>query len=123
MEENKKQVSIELTDEQYAFLTSWQKTHEQELGIEVPLTAMVRKAIDGAMKAQAARSDRSERPPRPERGAPRRDDRPSRPSGRFGDKPGGRSGFGSRPAGRPSMGRGPKFDMLPSRGKSEKKFD
>lgn len=121
--ENTKTVTVELTDEQYTFLTQWQKTHEQELGIEVPLTAMVRKAIDGTMKAQKGREERDSRPPR--RDGPsfgRRDDSRSgpRPGGRFGDKPsfGGRSG-----GGRPSMGRGPKFDMLDSKRKVTRKFE
>ncbi len=101
-----KTISVELTSEQYAFLTKWQKTHEQELGIEIPVGAMVRKAVDAAMKAQNTKEDRP----------PRRDDRPAGRS--FGGKPsfGGRDSaprrsFGDRSGGdRPS--RGPKFNSF-----------
>lgn len=101
-------VSVDLTKEQYAFLTGWQKTHEKELGIEVPIGALVRKTVEAAMNA-------AKREVRPERGG----DKPS-----FGDRgaPRGRPSFGGdarAPRGRPA-GRGPKFDML-SRGK-ERKF-
>ena len=132
MEDNKKIISVELTEEQYKFLTDWQKTHEAELGIEVPLTSMIRKAIDGTMKAQTARAERSDRPSgdrggRPGGGKPGfggdRGGRPSFGGGARGGRPGGRPGFGGGDrGGRPSMGRGPKFDMLPGKGKFEKKF-
>ena len=98
-------VSAELSPEQYAFLTKWQKAHEQELGIEVPIGAMVRKAVDGAMKAQQSKD---ERPPRP--------DRPTGRSSERGDfKSGPRKPFGTRPP----MGRGgPKFDILGTKNKT-----
>lgn len=86
-------ISVELSSEQYAFLTEWQKTHEKELGIEVPVGSMVRKAVDIAMKSERAKKD--ERPART--GGGDRGDRPSRP---FGDrppfKPGMRKPFGDR---------------------------
>lgn len=108
-----KTVSVELTDEHYAFLTNWQKTHEKELGIEVPLSAMVRKAIEGTMKAQAAREDRPARPSFGGDRPPRRDGPSGGPRKSFG---GDRGGF------KPRMpGRGPKFDML-SDMKPRKKF-
>jgi hypothetical protein len=92
-------VSAELSTEQYAFLTNWQKAHEQELGIEVPIGAMVRKAVDIAMKSQ---NKKEERPPRESRES--RDSRPApRPS--FG-APRGKT-FG-----------GPKFSMMGPRSKS-----
>jgi hypothetical protein len=137
--ESVKTVSVELTAEQYAFLTGWQKTHEDELGIEVPIQALVRKAVDGAMKA-AQRPPRADKPGFGARNAGPRRDGPSDRSprtfgGKFGDKPerrsfGDKPSFGAsrggprpggRPAGRPPMGRGPKFDML-SKGKS-RRFD
>lgn len=95
-------VSVDLNAEQHAFLVNWQKTHENELGIEVPLGAMVRKAVDIAMKSQ---NKREERPERSERSS--RDARPPRPS--FGGAP--------RPA-----GRGPKFSMMGPKNKS-RSFD
>ena len=109
-------VSVELSPQQMAFLTAWQKTHEQELGIEVPIGALVRKAVDGAMKS--ARPAKEERPERGDR--PAGDHRPPR-----GDKPAFKSGprksFGApRPGGRgagPSRG-GPKFDMLGAKNKT-----
>jgi hypothetical protein len=114
-----KTVSVELSPEQYAFLAKWQKTHEQELGIEVPIGALVRKAVDVAMKSM---NGKDERPPRGDR--PERPDRPTgrsfdRPAGRFGDRPdfksGARGPFGARPA--PGRG-GPKFDMTGTRHKT-----
>lgn len=113
-------VSVDLSAEQYAFLTKWQKTHEQELGIEVPVGAMVRKAVDIAMKSAQRKEEDKPRDARPPRaggfGDKPRGDRPPR-SGGFGDKPGFKSGprksFGDRPA-----GRGPKFDMTSPRSKS-----
>ena len=91
--ENPNTITVELSAEQIKFLTDWQKTHESELGIEVPIGAMVRKAVDGAMKAAA--KPREDRPPR-------------KP---FGDKPPARGGF--KPA-----GRGPKFSMTGPKNKT-----
>ncbi|MCL2331603.1 MAG: hypothetical protein FWC61_03610 [Proteobacteria bacterium] len=114
-----KTVSVELSPEQYAFLTEWQKTHEQELGIEVPIGAMVRKAVDNAMKFAR---QKEERPPRGDRPA-----RPDRPAGRGGGRPdfgsGPRKSFGDGPrkpfGARPGAGRGgPKFDMLGAKNKT-----
>ena len=125
-----KTISVELSEEQYAFLTNWQKKHETELGIEVPLSAMVRKAVDGAMKNQKSeggrdssdrRGDNFERKPRSDS---RGGDRPSfgdrpRTSGRDGDRPsfgGSRGGF--RPA-----SRGPKFGGFNDKRNTVRKFD
>jgi len=113
-----KTVPVELSPEQYAFLADWQKTHEQELGIEVPIGALVRKAVDGAMKSAR---QKDERPPKNDRPT-----RPDRPMGRGGDRPDFKSGglrksFGPpKPFGaRPSAGRGgPKFDMLGAKNKT-----
>ena len=87
-------VSTELSAEQFAFLDEWRKTHERELGIEVPIGSMLRKIVDNAMKnhqrkeEKTARGDagaeRHERPGKPF------GERPARP---FGDKPRG-GGFG-----------------------------
>ena len=131
MEDNNKTVTVELTDEQYAFLTNWQKTHEAELGIEVPLTAMVRKAIDGTMKAQQARAERDAAPRPPRRDGPSKfgDRKPGfgdRKPGGFGSDRGGRSSggrFGDKPKSRPLGGRGPKFDMLGGKNKRTKTFE
>jgi hypothetical protein len=102
-------VSVELSAEQYAFLTKWQKTHEQELGIEVPLGAMVRKAVDSAMKSEKSKDERPARS---------FGDRPSgdRPSGgrSFGD----RKPFGDRPSGGRSFGDRKPFGDRPSGGRS-----
>lgn len=118
--ENKLTVSVELTQEQYDFLVGQQKSHENELGIDVPVSALVRKAVDGAMKA-AQRPERSSFGDRPERrdgpsgGRPPFGARPSFGGGRpsFGDRPsGGRPSFGDRGdrggdrGGRPSFGGG-----------------
>lgn len=97
-------VSVELSEEQYAFLKNLQKTQETELGIEVPVGAMVRKIVEAAMKNQ----NKPEFAPRPER---RDGDRPSfggRDGGKpsFGDRP--RPSFGSRDGGRPSFGDRPR---------------
>jgi hypothetical protein len=104
-------VSVELNAEQMAFLTGWQKTHEQELGIEIPLAAMVRKAVDGAMKS-------AQKPAHDERPAGRGFGGGERPAGRSFDKKPGfggpRKSFGDRPAGRG----GPKFDMMAPRTKT-----
>ncbi|MBN1324884.1 MAG: hypothetical protein JW974_01570 [Alphaproteobacteria bacterium] len=145
-----KTVSVELTEEQYAFLTGWQKTHENELGIEVPIGALVRKAVDVAMKVQnkpefspRPTSDRDGDRPRPNFGGSRDSrggDRP-RPSfggsrdSRGGDRPrpsfggsrdsrgGDRPSFGSRPSFRSSEGRGgPKFGGFNDKRNTVKKF-
>ena len=112
METTTNSVTVELSAEQYAFLTSWQKQHESELGMEIPISAMVRKAVDGAMKAYAKREE-----------CPARDDRPPRKS--FGDKPPFKKSFGNAPSrGKPfgarPAGRGPKFDMLGAKNKTRK---
>lgn len=110
-------VSVELTEEQYAFLTSWQKTHENELGIEIPVGALVRKAVDAAMKSQN-KPESSER-----RDGDRGGERKS-----FGDRPprsdsrGGRPSFGSRPSFGGSS-RGPKFGGFNDRKNVVRKFD
>ncbi|MDR0726848.1 MAG: hypothetical protein LBF37_02175 [Rickettsiales bacterium] len=122
-----KTVSVDLTAEQYAFLTKQQKTHEKELGIEVPIGALVRKAIETAMNADARPSRdaaKSFGDRKPGSGRPPRDGGADRGPSRFGDrKPsfGDRGAPRGRPAGRLSMGRGPKFDML-SKGKP-RRFD
>ncbi|MBN1281406.1 MAG: hypothetical protein JW985_00330 [Alphaproteobacteria bacterium] len=124
-------VSVELTEEQYAFLTSWQKTHENELGIEIPVGALVRKAVDAAMKSQN-KPERSERRDG-DRGGERKSfgDRPPRSDSR-GGRDGGRPSFGSREGGRPSFGsrpsfggssRGPKFGGFNDKKNVVRKFD
>lgn len=39
-------VSVRLTDEQYEALTNWKNEVEAEVGIEVPLGALVRRILD-----------------------------------------------------------------------------
>lgn len=114
-QENKKEqptatVSAELNPQQFAFLTDLQKKHEQELGIEVPIGAILRKVVDNAMSS-------ANRP---------KDDRPQRgdkPMGRSFDRPGFKSGprkpFGARDGARRG---GPKFSMLGAKNKT-KSFD
>ena len=106
--ENTKEISVELTTAQYDFLVKWQKEHEQELGIEVPVSAMVRKTVEIAMKA-AEKKD--ERPPRPDR-----DSRPPRSFDKPGFKPGGppRKSFGA-----PRGPGGPKFSMMGKNNKTK----
>ena len=129
MEENKKTestdvvndnkiISVELTKQQYAFLENWQKKHETELGIEVPVGALVRKIVENAMNTE----NKPERSGRPER---RDGDRKS-----FGDKPrsggfGGDRRGGDRGGFKSSGGRGfgdqhggSKFSMLGKNNKS-----
>jgi len=117
-----KTVSVELSPEQYAFLTEWQKTHEQELGIEVPLGALVRKAVDSAMKSggkKDERPSREERPARPGKPMGRSFDKPGFKSDRPGFKSGPRKPFGDKPFGARPAGRGgPKFDMLGKKNKT-----
>lgn len=40
-------VSVRLTEEQYAFFSNWQTKLETETGIDVPLGAILRRALDG----------------------------------------------------------------------------
>jgi hypothetical protein len=103
--ENTETISVELNSAQHAFLTKWQKSHEQELGIEIPIGAMVRKAVDMAMKS--AERPKEDRPPfKPARDRDSRDDRSGPRS--FGARPSGPRGFSKDG---PSRG-GPKFSMI-----------
>ncbi|MDR1207336.1 MAG: hypothetical protein LBK26_02900 [Rickettsiales bacterium] len=104
-------VSVELSPDQHAFLTGWKKTHEQELGIEVPIGALVRKAVDLAMKSARSKDERPQRSDRPAR--------PDRSMGRSSDRPDFKSGPRKPFGARPSMGRGgPKFNMLGPKNKT-----
>lgn len=42
-------VTVRLTDEQLNFFTDWKEKLEGELGIDVPLGAVIRRALDGAI--------------------------------------------------------------------------
>ena len=42
-------VTVRLTDEQLKFFTEWKKKLEGELGIDVPLGAVIRRALDGTI--------------------------------------------------------------------------
>jgi len=42
-------VTVRLTDEQLKFFTEWKEKLEGELGIDVPLGAVLRRALDGAI--------------------------------------------------------------------------
>lgn len=42
-----KVISVRLTEEQYAFFSDWQSKLEAETGIEVPMGAILRRALDG----------------------------------------------------------------------------
>lgn len=124
MENEKKSVTVELTEEQYAFLAKWQKTHEAELGIEVPISALVRKSVDIAMKSQN-KPERSERPERRDGDRGERKsfgDRKPRSDSRGGDRP----SFGSRDGGRGGFrapSRGPKFGGFSDKRNTVRKFD
>ncbi|MEQ4452000.1 MULTISPECIES: hypothetical protein [Kosakonia] len=49
-------VTVRLTDEQMKFFTEWKEKLEGELGIDVPLGAVLRRALDGAIhRANQAR--------------------------------------------------------------------
>lgn len=43
-------VSTRLNEEQYKFLENWKKDLENELGIDIPLGALLRRAVDFAAK-------------------------------------------------------------------------
>lgn len=121
-------VSVDLNKEQYNFLVKWQKEHEAELGIDVPLGSMVRKSVDIAMKSQNKKEDSDRQP------GGFGDRRPGgfgdRKPGGFGDrKPGGfgdrrPSSFGDRKPGgfggdRSESRSGPRTSLLP---KSPRRF-
>lgn len=102
-------VSVDLSKEQYDFLVKWQKEHESELGIDVPLGSMIRKSVDIAMKSQNNKEDSDRKP----------GGFGDRKPGGFGDrKPGGfggdrrSGGFGDRKS-------GPRTSLLP---KSPRRF-
>ncbi|MGK9174346.1 hypothetical protein KXR87_14100 [Yokenella regensburgei] len=42
-------VTVRLTDEQLKVFTDWKEQLEEELGIDVPLGAVIRRALDGAI--------------------------------------------------------------------------
>ncbi len=42
-------VTVRLTDEQLKVFTDWKEKLEGELGIDVPLGAVIRRALDGAI--------------------------------------------------------------------------
>lgn len=42
-------VTVRLTDDQLKFFTDWQQSLESELGIDVPLGAVLRRALDGVI--------------------------------------------------------------------------
>ena len=42
-----KVVTVRLTEEQYAFFSDWQTKLETETGIEVPMGAVLRRALEG----------------------------------------------------------------------------
>lgn len=46
MENKNNVITVRVTDRTYKFLQEWQKKVEEELGIEVPLGAIVRRALD-----------------------------------------------------------------------------
>ena len=94
-------ITVDLNKEQIAFLTKWQKTHEQELGIDVPLGALVRKAVDATMKAENKKSEKPDFEKRGDRSNKSFGDR--KPS--FGDKKPGfdRRSSGPRPGARASL--------------------
>lgn len=56
-------ISVRVTDEQYRMLTEWQKAMEEETGIDIPLGALVRRLLDGAL-AQIAAAGQTEGMPR-----------------------------------------------------------
>ena len=53
---NKKNiVTVRLSDEQLAFLKEWQQRIEQQMEIEVPLGAVIRRVIDGFIRHSQSR--------------------------------------------------------------------
>lgn len=50
-------VTVRLTDEQLKFFTDWKEKLEGELGIDVPLGAVIRRALDGAIQMSNQRRD------------------------------------------------------------------
>ena len=55
-----KVVTVRLTEEQYAFFSEWQKKLESETGIEVPMGAILRRALEGFIQHYRHREGRSE---------------------------------------------------------------
>jgi len=43
-------VTVRLTDEQLKFFTDWKEKLEEEAGIDVPLGAVIRRALDGTIQ-------------------------------------------------------------------------
>lgn len=50
-------VTVRLTDEQLKVFTDWKAKLEGELGIDVPLGAVIRRALDGAIHMYNQRMD------------------------------------------------------------------
>lgn len=50
-------VTVRLTDEQLKVFTDWKEKLEGELGIDVPLGAVIRRALDGAIQMYNQRMD------------------------------------------------------------------
>lgn len=48
-------VTVRLSDEQLAFLKEWQQRIEQQMEIEVPLGAVIRRVIDGFIRHSQSR--------------------------------------------------------------------
>jgi len=49
MSRKKNVVTVRLTDEQLKFFTEWKEKMEGELGIDVPLGAVIRRALDSVI--------------------------------------------------------------------------
>ncbi|QGN39658.1 hypothetical protein [Klebsiella oxytoca] len=50
-------VTVRLTDEQLKVFTDWKEKLEGELGIDVPLGAVIRRALDGAIQMYNQRTE------------------------------------------------------------------
>lgn len=50
MTQKNKIVTVRLTDDQYAFIEKWQKKVSEEIGVDVPTGAVVRRIIEGFIK-------------------------------------------------------------------------
>jgi hypothetical protein len=55
-------ISFRATDEQAKFLKNWQSQMEEQLSIEVPMGAVMRRLVDGFMRDYAERKEQGEAP-------------------------------------------------------------
>lgn len=67
MSQKNKIVTVRLSDAQYAFIEKWQKQVFDEIGVEVPTSAVVRRIVEGFIREYESGNFRKGEP-RPPRG-------------------------------------------------------